>query len=262
MLAALRLCRAARRLRRRRRAVRNRPAETPAPTVATGGGGRRGQKVDRFDEDRAWKMLEYQVKLGPRPAGSRAVAQARAPTSRRGSRTRALRERCPAACATSSARSPARASRSCSPPTTTPRTCRASWAPTTARAAPRRCSSSRACCRRPSAPKNAPPIRFVAFDGEEATDDADFYGTGLRGSKPYAKQARQAASSELVLLDFVADKDLAIPREQSSDARDVGGPARGRRARRRERRVPGHASRASSRTTTRRSSGAACRRST
>ena len=65
-------------------------------------------------------------------------------------------------------------------------------------------------------PKNAPPIRFVAFDGEEATDDADFYGTGLRGSKPYAaKHAKKIR--ELVLLDFVADKDLAIPREQSSD---------------------------------------------
>ena len=65
--------------------------------------------------------------------------------------------------------------------------------------------------------KNAPPIRFVAFDGEEATDDSDFYGTGLRGSKPYAaKHAKQIR--ELILLDFVADKDLAIPREQSSDA--------------------------------------------
>ena len=26
--------------------------------------------VNRFDGDRAWKPLEYQVKLGPRPAGS------------------------------------------------------------------------------------------------------------------------------------------------------------------------------------------------
>ena len=65
--------------------------------------------------------------------------------------------------------------------------------------------------------KNAPPIRFVAFDGEEATDDNDFYGTGLRGSKPYAKKHAKGLK-ELVLLDFVADKDLAIPREQSSDA--------------------------------------------
>ena len=26
--------------------------------------------ADRFNEDRAWKLLEYQVKIGPRPAGS------------------------------------------------------------------------------------------------------------------------------------------------------------------------------------------------
>ena len=86
--------------------------------------------------------------------------------------------------------------------------------------------------------KNAPPIRFVAFDGEEATDDSDFYGTGLRGSKPYAaKHAKKIR--ELVLLDFVADKDLAIPREQSSDAGDVGRPRQRRQQGRRERDLPG-----------------------
>jgi Zn-dependent M28 family amino/carboxypeptidase len=64
--------------------------------------------------------------------------------------------------------------------------------------------------------KNAPPIRFAAFDGEEATDDDEFYGTGVRGSKAYAKRhARELR--EMVLLDFVADKDLVIPREMSSD---------------------------------------------
>ena len=126
---------AAGRARRRRRPSR-RP---PTPTAAA------AKKVDRFDEDRAWKTLEYQVKLGPRPAGSETSQASSPPTSRRGSRTPTSR-RCPAACATSSARSPARASRSCSPPTTTPRTSRTSWAPTTARAARRRCSRSRACC--------------------------------------------------------------------------------------------------------------------
>jgi glutaminyl-peptide cyclotransferase len=73
-----------------------------------------------------------------------------------------------------------------------------------------------AALRRADRPAGAPPIRFVAFDGEEATDDGDFYGTGLRGSKPYArKHARELR--EMVLLDFVADRDLAIAREGSSD---------------------------------------------
>ena len=109
--------------------------------------------------------------------------------------------------------------------------------------------------------KNAPPIWFVAFDGEEATDDADFYGTGLRGSKPFAtKYAKRI--KELVLVDFVANRNLAIPFEASSDAADVGGPARGGRACGRGLGVPRTPGRASSRTTTLRSSGAACRRST
>ena len=65
-------------------------------------------------------------------------------------------------------------------------------------------------------PANAPPIKFVFFDGEEATDDSDFLGTGIRGAKAYAaKHGKQTA--KLVLLDFIADKDLSIPREESSN---------------------------------------------
>ena len=111
-------------------------------------------------------------------------------------------------------------------------------------------------------PKNAPPIRFVAFDGEEATDDSDFYGTGLRGSKPYARQARQAASAKLVLLDFIADKDLAIPREAELGRGDVGGPARAPPSRSARATSSRTRRRARCRTTTRRSCAAGCRRST
>jgi glutaminyl-peptide cyclotransferase len=66
--------------------------------------------------------------------------------------------------------------------------------------------------------KNAPPIWFVAFDGEEATDDNDFLGTGVRGSKAFAKKYAKRVK-EMILLDFVADKDLSIPREAGSDAK-------------------------------------------
>ena len=71
--------------------------------------------------------------------------------------------------------------------------------------------------------KNAPPIWFVAFDGEEATDDNDFLGTGVRGAKAFAKK-HGSKIKELVLLDFVANKNLAIPYEQSIGRRDVVGP--------------------------------------
>ena len=66
--------------------------------------------------------------------------------------------------------------------------------------------------------KGLPPIRFVLFDGEESPDDnADFYTTGLRGSRPYARRhAKQTRA--MILLDFIAEKGaMRIPRESSSN---------------------------------------------
>lgn len=70
--------------------------------------------------------------------------------------------------------------------------------------------------RRIDRPAGAPPLRFVFFDGEEATDDKDFYGTGLRGSKAYVRRHGKRTRM-LILLDFVADADLSLPREAGSD---------------------------------------------
>jgi glutaminyl-peptide cyclotransferase len=67
-------------------------------------------------------------------------------------------------------------------------------------------------------PAGAPPIHFVLFDGEESPDDRrDFYRTGLRGSKFYAR--RHAARTEaVILLDFVAERGrMRIPHEIGSN---------------------------------------------
>ena len=66
-------------------------------------------------------------------------------------------------------------------------------------------------------PASAPELRFVLFDGEESPDDdRDFYTSGLRGSRAYAaRHARELRA--VILLDFVADRDLSIPREAGSD---------------------------------------------
>ena len=145
-------------------------------------------KTDRFDRDRAFADLRYQVERGPRPAGSDAAREL-AGWLRRAAAARPARRRCPAASRTWSAASRAAARRSSSPPTTTPRTSRASSVPTTAPAASRPCSRSPARCEKAKRPAGAPPIRFVLFDGEESPDDAkDFYSTGLRGSKHYARR--------------------------------------------------------------------------
>jgi hypothetical protein len=64
-----------------------------------------------------------------------------------------------------------------------------------------------------------PAVRFVLFDGEEAPAGfTDFARDGLRGSRAYvAAHARTTAAT--VVLDFVANRDLRIPREAGSDPR-------------------------------------------
>ena len=63
---------------------------------------------------------------------------------------------------------------------------------------------------------------FVLFDGEETPgptdgDEASFQRDGIRGSKVAAR--RFARADAMVLLDFVAQRQLSTPREQSSDPR-------------------------------------------
>jgi glutaminyl-peptide cyclotransferase len=67
--------------------------------------------------------------------------------------------------------------------------------------------------------EGAPELRFVLFDGEEATNDkADFLLSGVRGARAYARRHRGELRA-LVLLDFVANKHLTLPREEGSDPR-------------------------------------------
>jgi hypothetical protein len=71
--------------------------------------------------------------------------------------------------------------------------------------------------RRTERPAGAPELRFVLFDGEEATNDkADFLLSGVRGSRAYAERHADELRA-VVVLDFIADKRLRIPREQGSD---------------------------------------------
>jgi glutaminyl-peptide cyclotransferase len=59
---------------------------------------------------------------------------------------------------------------------------------------------------------------FVLFDGEESPgpgDDGNFVARGLRGSKAAAR--RYGRAEAMVLLDFVGDKELEIPREDLSN---------------------------------------------
>lgn len=68
-------------------------------------------------------------------------------------------------------------------------------------------------------PAGARELRFVLFDGEEeplGQSDADFYAVALRGSKAYAK-ANARTTRAMILLDYVGGIGQSIPREGTSD---------------------------------------------
>jgi len=74
--------------------------------------------------------------------------------------------------------------------------------------------------RRLDRPARAREVRFVLFDGEEEPlegDGGDFYAAALRGSKAYAK-AHADELARMVLLDYVGNAGLRLPRESTSDA--------------------------------------------
>jgi glutaminyl-peptide cyclotransferase len=70
------------------------------------------------------------------------------------------------------------------------------------------------------APEGEREVRFVLFDGEEPAaglpeESADFYRSGLRGSRAYV-EAHPGRTGAMVLLDYVASKGLQLPREGTS----------------------------------------------
>jgi glutaminyl-peptide cyclotransferase len=70
-------------------------------------------------------------------------------------------------------------------------------------------------------PAGAPALRFVLFDGEEPAkglpeQQVDFYHAGLRGSRAYAR-THERTTRAMLLLDYVANRGLQLPREASSD---------------------------------------------
>lgn len=70
-------------------------------------------------------------------------------------------------------------------------------------------------------PPGSQQIRFVLFDGEEPPtglpeEQADFYSSGLRGSRAYVVRHGEQVGA-MILLDYVAGRGMSLPREGSSD---------------------------------------------
>lgn len=79
--------------------------------------------------------------------------------------------------------------------------------------------AARALQRMP-APPGAREVRFVLFDGEEPAkvlpeETANFYNEGLRGSRAYVA-ANPNRTGEMILLDYVGNRGLWLPREGTS----------------------------------------------
>jgi glutaminyl-peptide cyclotransferase len=192
--------------------VTSQPQSEPTAATAT--------RADRFDSARAWKHLRYQVSLGPRPAGSPEAAKLAA----------YLRKRLPRGHYEAVPGHPGLRNVVGRIPGRKPAVVLAAHYDTKALpgfvGANDGASGTAAvleisrALRKLDRPRNAPEIRFVFFDGEEATDDTrPFEETALRGSKAYAERHGRETRA-LVLLDFIAEKgEMRIPREAGSDAR-------------------------------------------
>ena len=187
---------------------------TATPVAAT------ATRADRFDSARAWKHLKYQVGLGPRPAGSPALATLAG----------YLRARLPRGHYENVPGHPGLRNVVGRIPGSKPAVVLAAHYDTKnlpgfvgandgAGGTAAVLEISRAL-RKLKRPKGAPEVRFVFFDGEEATDDSQpFEATGLRGSRAYADRHAKEIRA-LVLLDFVAEKGaMRIPREAGSEPR-------------------------------------------
>jgi glutaminyl-peptide cyclotransferase len=170
--------------------------------------------VDRFDAPAAFAFLKRQVALGPRPAGSQAsrklaaVLKASVPRGRYQPVPRGLRN----VIATVPGRDPSRVvvvgahydtydlpgfvgANDSASGTAVVRQLARTIRPRTVR----------------------PTLVFIFFDGEEAPPDTDFDSEGLRGSTVAARVYKHAEA--MILLDFVGERNLRLPREANSSRR-------------------------------------------
>jgi glutaminyl-peptide cyclotransferase len=172
---------------------------------------------DRFDERAAWAFVKRQVALGPRPAGSR--TSRRLAAILRGSIPRGRYQAVPGGLRNVIGTIPGR-----NPRRTVIVGAHYDTKDLAGFVGANDGASGTAVVRqlaRTIKPRQLrPTLVFVFFDGEEAprgVPDSEFERYGLRGSKVAARSFRSAESA--IVLDFVGDKRLAIPREQYSNQR-------------------------------------------
>ena len=179
------------------------PADEPPPPA------------DRFDSAAAWKLLREQVEMGPRPAGS--ATSRRLAARLRGLLPEGRFEAVPGGLRNVLGRVPG-----------TGEGFVVLGAHYDTKDEPGFVGANDGASGTAVAVQLAREIRprtlrrtvvFALFDGEESprgTPDSEFAQRGLRGSRVAAPRLRDARA--MILLDFVGDRDLSIPREGLSDA--------------------------------------------
>ncbi len=186
-------------------------AKAPGPSAA------QGARVNRFNGARAFALLRRQVALGPRPAGSPASRRLAAQLKRLLPRGRyqqvpgglrnvigTVRGRDPRRVVVVGAHYDTKDA---------PGFVGANDGASGTAAVVELARSLRPRTVRPT-------VVFALFDGEESpagTPDSQFAERGLRGSRVAARAYKGAEA--MILLDFVGDRDLSIPRESNSSAR-------------------------------------------
>ena len=180
-----------------------------------------GLAVNRFDSDRAWRLVRQQVEVGQRPAGSRQLR-------RLAERLRATLpdgrfEAVPGepglrnVVGTLKGRRPGIVVGAHYDTLVKPRGF--VGANNGAAGTAVVIEAARALARADVA-AGSREVRFVLFDGEEPAaglpeESADFYHSGLRGSRAYVAQ-HPGGTAAMVLLDYVGNQGLRLPREGSS----------------------------------------------
>jgi glutaminyl-peptide cyclotransferase len=190
------------------------------PAGAAAAGAVPAARVDRFDVDRAFRTIREQVAAGQRPAGS---ARLRAVAER-------LRPRLPGGAFEAVPGHPGLRNIAGVLPGRRPAIVVGAHYDT--EAAPRGfvgandsaagtaavIELARAMGARPR-PANAREVRFVLFDGEEEPRGSDdFERDAPRGSRAYVI-AHRGEVHRMVLLDYVANAGIRLPREGNSDER-------------------------------------------
>ena len=173
-------------------------------------------RTDRFNENAAWRLLKYQVRLGPRPAGSAASRKLAKRLKKLLPRGRF--QKVPGGLRNVVGRVPGKG-----------RGFVVVGAHYDTKDLPGFVGANDGAggtaavvtIARQLKPRTiGPDVVFILFDGEEVPrggDESNFYEEGLRGSKVAARKYRKARS--MILLDFIADKKLSIPHEGSSNVR-------------------------------------------